>query len=51
MYITLDEEKGVYNYEAYGILDFLGDLGGVLEIIVFFLGIFFSPIARHSYKI
>ena len=33
----------------YSVLDLLGDLGGVIEIIILAFGIFIFPISRHSF--
>lgn len=48
------EEKGyqmVHFRQAYNIFDVIGDLGGVLEIMIMFIGIIFFPIAEHSFNI
>jgi len=35
----------------YGFLDLLGTLGGVVEIITLFFGIFLNPISEFAFKI
>ena len=35
--------------QVYGILDLLGDLGGVTEVIMLAFGFFLYPIAEHSF--
>ena len=51
MIISLDSNTGVHSYSSYGILDFLGDLGGVLEIMYFITANLMAPIASYSYTI
>ena len=34
---------------VYGIIDLLGDLGGVLEVIMVITGIFLCPISEHHF--
>ena len=36
---------------AYGIIDLLGDLGGVLEVIVAVLGVMILPISKYSFEL
>jgi hypothetical protein len=51
MVISLDENQGIHSYHTYGILNFLGDLGG-LKNIMFMTGSFFiAPIASFSYTL
>jgi len=33
----------------YAFFDFIGDLGGVLEIILLAFGIFINPVAEHCF--
>ena len=33
----------------YGIFDLLGDLGGVLEVIMIIFGIFLYPVSEHGF--
>ena len=35
--------------KIYTLIDILGDLGGVVQIIVLFFGVFLNPIAEHSF--
>ena len=37
--------------EAYDVTDLIGDLGGVLEVMISFIGIFLFPISRHSFSL
>jgi hypothetical protein len=39
----------LHTREAYGFLDLIGDLGGVLEVLVGFLGFFMMPLSEHSF--
>jgi hypothetical protein len=38
-----------YRREVYNILDFFGDIGGVTEIFILFVGIIMLPAQRHIY--
>lgn len=43
-------ERGVRNKRiVYNFLDVIGDMGGVLEIIMIVFGFVFYPIAEHSF--
>jgi hypothetical protein len=35
--------------EIYSLLDLLGDLGGVTDVLIFIIGIFIFPISQHSF--
>jgi hypothetical protein len=35
--------------EVYNLLDLIGDLGGVLEVIIAFFGLFIYPISEFSF--
>lgn len=41
---TINHQRKVYN-----LLDLLGDLGGVIEVIMVFFGIFLYPVSKHSF--
>ena len=41
----------VHFRQAYHFLDVIGDLAGVLEIMIMFIGLIFFPIAEHSFNI
>ena len=43
-------ESVKYTRQVYGILDLLGDLGGVTEVIMICFGIFLFPISEHSFN-
>ena len=38
-----------HSRNVYGFIDLLGDLGGVLEVIMVFTGIIFFPISEHHF--
>lgn len=40
----------LHRRESYIIFDVLGDLGGVIEILVFIFGIFLLPISEYSFN-
>ena len=46
---VLDSKGSVHRRRVYSIFDFLGDLGGVIEIILLVFGMFLLPIAKHSF--
>jgi hypothetical protein len=35
--------------EVYNVLEILGDLGGVLEVVIAIVGLFFYPISHHRF--
>jgi hypothetical protein len=47
--ISLSKERSVHQREIYGILDVIGDLGGVLDVIIFIFGLLLFPISEHSF--
>ena len=47
----LDMQSINHNRSIYNLLDLLGDLGGVTEVIMAVLGIFLFPISEHSFII
>lgn len=52
--MDITEYKGGYmlhTREAYGILNLIGDLGGVLDLFILFIGLFLYPVAEHSFNI
>ena len=54
LYITGIFQYGKYfihNKEVYTLIDCLGDLGGLIEIIMFISALIMTPISFHSYII
>ena len=51
MDIGLANTKIVHQRSAYNILDLIGDLGGVFEIILFALSVFIGPFSEFSFNI
>ena len=47
--VILDEQTITHERYIYGILDLLGDLGGVTELFIAFFSFFLFPIAQHSF--
>jgi hypothetical protein len=47
--ISLNPKENLHTREVYNIIDLIGNLGGVFEIIVKVLGLFFLPISSHSF--
>jgi hypothetical protein len=47
--ISLGTSKNQHQRELYNLLDFIGDLGGVFEILVSFFSFFIMPISEHSF--
>ena len=45
----LEDETIRHVRYIYGMLDVLGDLGGVTEVIMLLFGFFLYPIAEHSF--
>ena len=44
-----DKVKIAHSREAYDITDLIGDLGGVLEVLISGFGLFLFPISTHSF--
>ena len=47
----LDQQKYVHTRQIYSILDLLGDLGGVLEVLLFVAGLFILPLSEFSFNL
>ena len=45
----IDDEKKIHVREVYHILDFIGDIGGVMEAIIFVVGVFFFPASEQMF--
>ena len=45
----MDERGTSHKREVYTVIDALGDIGGILEIIFLMFGTIFLPISRHSF--
>lgn len=43
--LTSYNERAVYN-----LMNFIGDIGGVVDVILIFLGMFIYPFQEHSFK-
>ena len=46
MFENMEHER-----EIYGLLDLMGDLGGVTEIVMLMFGFILSPIAEHKFNL
>ena len=42
-YTFIDTEKNIHKRQVYNCFDLMGDMGGVLEVMIFALGIFIIP--------
>ena len=47
--LFLEPSTASFEREAYNSLALLGDLGGVLEVIMLFIGFFVRPLSAHSF--
>ena len=47
--IGISENKKEHSREVYNLMDLIGDLGGVLDLLVLLAGIFICPISEHSF--
>ena len=47
----LDIRYTLHRREPYGILSLMGELGGVMEILIWLLGLFMYPICRFRFNI
>ncbi len=46
---VLSDRIVTYTREIYNVLDFFGDIGGVTEIVILFVGAIILPAQRHIY--
>lgn len=51
MEVQLDQSGVLEKRRKYALLDLLGDLGGVLEVILLAFGFFLLPLSEFSYLI
>lgn len=49
LHMTLRDEKKEYERQVYGILDALGDYGGLVEVGFYMMLFFYKPIAKHIF--
>ena len=49
LYISFGQTKTSHQREVYNLFDLIGDLGGVLEVILAVLGLFILPVSEHSF--
>ena len=49
MSVFLKAEEVKHTRKIYGIIDLLGDLGGVTEIVMLVFGFFLFPISEHNF--
>ena len=47
--IILDQTGIAHGRKKYGLLDLLGDLGGILEVVMLATGFMLFPISEHSF--
>jgi len=45
----LSSEVRKHSRQVYNVLDLLGDLGGVVEVVMVFFGIFLYPLSKHNF--
>ena len=49
MHIGIDSQLNEFEREVYNLIDLLGDLGGVLEILVMICGVFLFPVSEFKF--
>lgn len=47
----LSTKMYIHTREYYNLLDMLGDLGGIVEIIITFIGLFVLPVSEFGYHL
>ena len=47
----IDSEKTIHSRQVYNVLDFIGDLGGVLELMISIVGILVMPATEQLFTI
>jgi len=50
IYVGMNDKYLLHRRESYIIFDVLGDLGGVLEFLVFFFGMIMLPMSEYSFN-
>lgn len=50
-YVYLKNEQVKHTRAVYGLIDLLGDLGGVTEVIMLVFGFFLFPVSEHNFTI
>ena len=51
MTFKLNDEKVTFKRKIYGILELFGDIGGLVEFVLFAFSIILSPISEYFYYI
>ena len=51
IYFSLSEHEVLHSREAFNIIDMLGDLGGLVDIIIVVFSLFVSPYASTSFMV
>jgi hypothetical protein len=49
MTLRLGNKEVLHTREVYNLMDLVGDLGGVFEVVISIIGIFMFPISNHSF--
>jgi len=47
--LFMAETKLSHSRKAYGLLDLMGDMGGIIEVLTFGCSFFINPISEHSF--
>ena len=50
-YVYLMNEQVKHTRAVYGLIDLLGDLGGVTEVVMIVFGFFLFPVSEHTFTI
>ena len=50
IFIRSDNEQRLYKREGYSALDYLGDLGGLLDVLLIMGGLFTAIFAKKLFK-
>ena len=48
---TLSTSTTVHTREAYNVMDLLGDIGGIFEVLVMVFGVFISPFSEFEFSL
>ena len=50
LHLTIDSDKKITIRHAYGLLDLCGDIGGLLDGLIYLISFAFSPFWKFSFK-
>ena len=49
-YLRASDYKNIYQNSPYSVIDFLGDYGGIVSIVMMFCTVIISSLVQHLYE-